>query len=117
MNITGVTQVDGPARTTGQQHQPGGDPQISAVLQAPLRPLVASRGAAALAGGLGQSHAPSGGCVRLALPAVSIVCLRALSLQECPTLCDPVDCGPPDSFCPWGSPGTNSGVGYCALTS
>ena len=53
--------------------------------------------------------------MRLALPAVSIACLRALSLQECPTLCDSMDCGPPGSFCPWGSPGTNPGVGYCTF--
>ena len=42
MKITGVTQVDGPERTAGQQYQPGGNRQISAFLQAPLRPLVAA---------------------------------------------------------------------------
>ena len=27
--------------------------------------------------------------------------MRANSLQSCPTLCDPVDCSPPGSPCPW----------------
>ena len=26
-------------------------------------------------------------------------------------LCDPVDCGPPGSSCPWDFPGKNTGVG------
>ena len=30
------------------------------------------------------------------------------------TLCDPIDCSPPDS-CPWNSPGKNMGVGCHAL--
>ena len=42
----------------------------------------------------------------------SRVCAQLLQL--CPTLCDPMDCSPPDSLCPWDSPGKNTGVG-CAL--
>ena len=34
----------------------------------------------------------------------------AKSRQSCPTLCDPIDGGPP-GFCPWDSPGKNNGVG------
>ena len=30
--------------------------------------------------------------------------------QSCPTLCDPIDSGPP-GFRPWDSPGKNTGVG------
>ena len=26
--------------------------------------------------------------------------------------CDPMDCSPPASSCPWDSPGKNTGVGY-----
>ena len=37
------------------------------------------------------------------------------SLQLCPTLCDPVGYSPPGFFCPWGSLGTNTGVGCHAL--
>ena len=40
--------------------------------------------------------------------------LNAKKLREsnlsCPTLCDPIDCSPP-GFCPWNSPGKNTGVG------
>ena len=36
--------------------------------------------------------------------------LLLLSLQSCPTLCDPIDGSPPGS-CPWDSPGKNTGVG------
>ena len=35
------------------------------------------------------------------------------SLQSCPTLCNPMDC--PPGFCPWDSPGKNTGVGCPAL--
>ena len=35
--------------------------------------------------------------------------------QSCPTLCDPMDCGPPGSSCPWDSPGKNTGVGCHGL--
>ena len=34
-----------------------------------------------------------------------------LGAQSCPTLCDPMDCSPPGSSCPWYSPGKNSGLG------
>ena len=37
-----------------------------------------------------------------------ISCLRAKSLQSCPTLCDPKDEG---FLCPWDSPGNDTGVG------
>ena len=37
--------------------------------------------------------------------------VAAKSLQSCPTLCDPIDGGPPGSPCPWDSPGKNNGVG------
>ena len=29
--------------------------------------------------------------------------------QSCPTLCDPLDCSPPDS-CPWDFPGKDTGM-------
>ena len=32
------------------------------------------------------------------------------SLQSCPTLCSPMDCSLPGSFCPWDSPGKNTGM-------
>ena len=31
--------------------------------------------------------------------------------QSCLTGCDPMDCSPPGSLCPWNSPGKNTGVG------
>ena len=34
-----------------------------------------------------------------------------MSLQSCPTLCDPIDSSPPGSPRPWDSPGKNTGVG------
>ena len=45
-----------------------------------------------------------------ALEYILIGCMHAKLLQSCPTLCDPMDCGPPHS-CPWNSPGKNAGVG------
>ena len=42
-------------------------------------------------------------------------CLHAKSLQSCPTLYDPMDCYPASLFCPWDSPGKNTGVGYHAF--
>ena len=39
----------------------------------------------------------------------------AQSLQSCLTLCDPMDCSPPGSYCPWDSPGKNTRVGFHAL--
>ena len=52
-------------------------------------------------------------CIASALEVVltilkSCVCVRA---QLCPSLCDPADCSPPGSSCPWDSPGKNPGVG------
>ena len=38
-----------------------------------------------------------------------------LVAQSCPTLCDPMDCSPPDSFDHGDSPGKNTGVGCHAL--
>ena len=38
-----------------------------------------------------------------------------MSLQPCPTLCDPTDCSPPGSPVPRDSPGRNTGVGCCVL--
>ena len=39
-----------------------------------------------------------------------VVIAAAKSRQSCPTLCDPIDGGPPGSH-PWDSPGKNNGVG------
>ena len=36
-------------------------------------------------------------------------CVRAQLLQSCPTLCTPVDSSLPRLFCPWDSPGKNTG--------
>ena len=41
--------------------------------------------------------------------------MRAKSLQSCLTLCDPMDCSIPGSFCPGNSPGKNAGVGCPTL--
>ena len=41
--------------------------------------------------------------------------VRAKSLQSCPTLCDPMDCSPPDSSVHGDSPGKNTGVACHAL--
>ena len=43
------------------------------------------------------------------------VCIRAKSSQSCPTLCDPLDCSPPDSSAHGDSPGKDTGVGCHAL--
>ena len=40
-----------------------------------------------------------------------VAAAAAKSLHSCPTLCDPIDGSPPDSPCPWDSPGKNTGVG------
>ena len=34
-----------------------------------------------------------------------------MDAQSCLTLCDPMDCSPPGSSCPWNFPGKNTGVG------
>ena len=44
-----------------------------------------------------------------------LACVRAQSLQSCPTLCDPMDCSPPGSSVCGDSPGKNTGVGCHAL--
>ena len=41
----------------------------------------------------------------------SVILAAAKSLQWCPTLCDPIDGGPPGFPRPWNSPGKNTGVG------
>ena len=35
--------------------------------------------------------------------------------QSCPTPCNPMDCSPPGSSCPWDSPGKNTAVGCHAF--
>ena len=42
------------------------------------------------------------------------MCCAVLS-QSCPTLCNPMDCTPPDSCVHGDSPGKNTGVGCHAL--
>ena len=37
--------------------------------------------------------------------------MYAKSLQLCSILCDPVDCNPPGSSCPWDSPSKSTGLG------
>ena len=44
-----------------------------------------------------------------------MVCVHARSLLLCPTLCNPMDCSPSGSLCPWDAPGKNTGVGCSAL--
>ena len=39
-------------------------------------------------------------------------CHQVLAPQSCLTLCDPMDCSPPGSVCPWDYPGKNTGGGY-----
>ena len=46
---------------------------------------------------------------------ISHVCVRANSIQLCPTFCDPVDCSLPGSSAHGDSPGKNTGVGCHAL--
>ena len=43
-------------------------------------------------------------------PGVSGGC--SLVAELCPTLCNPVDCSPPASFCPWDFPGKNTGLPF-----
>ena len=43
------------------------------------------------------------------------MCKHAMSLQLCPTLCNPMDYSPPGSICPWDSPGKNTAVGCHVL--
>ena len=37
--------------------------------------------------------------------------VKVLIARSCPTFCEPVDCSPPGSSCPWNSPSNNTGVG------
>ena len=37
--------------------------------------------------------------------------MKLLVIQSCLTLCDPVNCSLPGSFCPWNSLGTHTGLG------
>ena len=43
------------------------------------------------------------------------ICAMLFLAQLCLTLCDPIDCSPPDSSVHGDSPGKNTGVGCCAL--
>ena len=44
------------------------------------------------------------------------VCVCVKLLQSCPTPCDPMNCSlPAGLFCPWDSPGKNTGVGCLVL--
>ena len=45
----------------------------------------------------------------------TFLCVRAKSLQSCPTLCDAMDCSPLTSYVHGDSPGKNTGVGCHAL--
>ena len=51
----------------------------------------------------------------LGSPCKQTACVRVKLLQLCLTLCDPIDCSPPGSTCPWDFPGKNTGVGCHAL--
>ena len=46
---------------------------------------------------------------------ICYVCLSAKLLQSCPSLCNPMNCGPPRLLCPWDSPGKKIEVGCHAL--
>ena len=55
---------------------------------------------------------------RAATGKKSLVSMHAGSLQSCPTLCDPVDCGLSGfSFRDGGSPGKNTGVYWPILVA
>ena len=43
------------------------------------------------------------------------MCVSVLVTQLCLTLCNSMDCSPLGSFCPWNSPGKNTGVGRHSL--
>ena len=55
------------------------------------------------------------GLARPHLKAWQLVWLPGMCAQSWPTLCDPMDCSPLDSFVHGDSPGKNSGVGCHAL--
>ena len=52
---------------------------------------------------------------KLSLHEALLVCVRAKSLQLCPTLCDSMSCSPPGYPVHGDSPGENTGVGCHAL--
>ena len=59
---------------------------------------------------------PHGPCFTFPLiPTSSNSCVCVLSLQSCPTLCDPMGCSPPGLSVQWDSPSKNTGVGCHAL--
>ena len=53
--------------------------------------------------------------IRLTKPKWSKNKMCCAKLQSCPTLCNPMDYGPPGSSVHGDSPGKNTGVGYHAL--
>ena len=57
---------------------------------------------------------PDLSCVFLPLRPLtpdSVPLVKVSVAQLCPTICDPMNCGPPSSSCLWNSPGKNTGVG------
>ena len=43
---------------------------------------------------------------------LSLLCMVLMFIaHSCSTLCNLIDCSPPGSFCPWNSPGKNTGMG------
>ena len=49
-------------------------------------------------------------CPWSSTPSLSLSC-PCIVAKSCLTFCDPVDCNPPSSFCPWDFSGKNTGVG------
>ena len=49
------------------------------------------------------------------LRGIFIMCVCVLVAQECPTLCDLMECSPPGFLCPLDSPGKNTRVGCHSL--
>ena len=48
------------------------------------------------------------------LPSLPCLCVLVCVQVFVTTLCDPMDCSPP-GFCPWNSPGKDTGVDCCYL--
>ena len=46
---------------------------------------------------------------------ISVICQSEIVSQLCLTLCDPMDCSPSGSSCPWNSPGKNNGMSCHSL--
>ena len=59
------------------------------------------------------SSVPSQGSINTGVCVCVCVCESVAQL--CLTLCDPMDCSPPGSSCPWDSPDKNTGVGSHSL--